>query len=103
MSFDEKTSEGEVTVSLSPEYDNKGLLRVGYAINTHTFDLSSVNLQEQVSLYIDGREIKPANSPSLEGHHNSGVLEFYVEKISLPFEIIIKDIPDVKLRKITWE
>ncbi|MBS3132823.1 hypothetical protein J4470_01680 [Candidatus Woesearchaeota archaeon] len=102
MAFEEKTSEGEVTVSLIPKH-YQGVLKVDYIINTHTADLSRINLQEQVSLNTNGKNIKPVNSPLLSGHHDSGTLEFNVEKISLPFEIIMKNIPDVKLRKIIWE
>jgi hypothetical protein len=102
MQFEEKISAGEVAIALTPEYSG-GILKVGYSINTHSVDLSRISLQEQVSLGMGGKEVKPSNSPLLSGHHNSGTLEFSVDNISLPFEIIIKDIPEVKLRKISWE
>lgn len=101
MSFEEKISNGEVTISLSPEYQ-KGVLKVAYSINTHTADLSGINLQEQISLNMDGKKINPSSPNSLSGHHNSGILEFNVNEIALPFEIIVKDVPDIQLRRFEW-
>src|SRR3989338_1172699 len=60
MAFEEKTSEGEVTVSLIPKH-YQGVLKVDYIINTHTADLSRITLKDQFFLNTKAKKKKPSN------------------------------------------
>ena len=44
----------------------------------------------------------PLNAPQLQGHHSSGELIFALNKEPKTFTIIIKDIPDIPVRRFTW-
>lgn len=103
LSLEEKLSSGSVNVGLLPESYGKGVLSVGYSFDTHSVELSAINLQAQVTLYMDGKEVKPSNSPSLSGHHAEGVLEFRVDEVVFPLRIVVLDVPDVAVREFVWD
>lgn len=98
----EKVSSGAVSVGLLPESYGNGLLSVGYTLDTHSVELSAINLHEQVTLYMDGKEVKPFNSPFLSGHHAEGVLEFRVDDVVFPLRIVVLDVPDAAVREFVW-
>ena len=77
--------------------------KVKYSLNTHTVDLSGINLQQQVVLQMGGKNISPSNAPVLEGHHVSGVLDFRIDGLVTPFSIVVTNVPDVEERVFEWE
>ncbi len=96
-----QTSEGEVTLELSPQWQDSVLV-VEIRANTHVVDLSSVNLGEQIRLIVDGTEVSPVDAGSLSGHHAQATVVFRLEKRPSNFTIEVRDIPDVPLRVLTW-
>ncbi len=99
--FASKTSDGEVSITLTPTYED-GTLVVQYALNTHSVDMSSFDLQQQVVLQSNGQTYYATNKPILSGHHNNGNLHFKISPLLTSFEIITTDIPDVKERRLSW-
>ena len=99
--FIKKTSSGEVTIDLTPSFDN-GKLYVNIDVNTHTLDLSAYNLKELAMLEFDNTKIKPVSAPKLTGHHNSGQLIFDAGKDLDRFKIKIAGIPDIQERVFEW-
>ena len=97
-----KTSEGEVTVDLTPKEFNGGKFYVDIGVNTHSVDLNGFDLKELVKLDINGEVIKPISAPELNGHHNSGTLVFEVEDKPKNFVIKIKGLPDTNERIFEW-
>ena len=98
-----KTSDGEVTIDLTPKKFENGKFYVEIDANTHTFNgLSDIDLGEVVTLEVDGDAINPSSAPAFGGHHNSGTLIFDVSYEPKEFTITIKDIPDVETRVFTW-
>lgn len=97
-----KTSEGEVTIEFTPIGYKNGIFTVAYAFNTHSVDMSTTDLQSQVALVMNGTLYAPLNKPVLSGHHNNGELEFNVPSQPETFEIIVKDVPDVAERRVSW-
>ena len=97
-----KTSEGEVTVDLTPKEFNGGKFYVDIGVNTHSVDLNGFDLKELVKLEINGEVIKPISAPELSGHHNSGTLIFKVEDKPKNFVIKIKGLPDTNERIFEW-
>ena len=97
-----KTSEGEVTVDLTPKEFNGGKFYVDIGVNTHSVDLNGFDLKELVKLDINGEVIKPISAPELSGHHNSGTLIFKVEDKPNNFVIKIKGLPDTNERIFEW-
>ena len=97
-----KTNEGIVTVELTPtKYDN-GLFIIEYSLNTHSVDMSIINLQSQTSLEFGGNQYTPVNNPALTGHHNSGELQFKIPSKPESFTITMRSIPDVEERVFSW-
>ena len=97
-----KTSEGEVTVDLTPKEFNGGKFYVDIGVNTHSVDLNGFDLKELVKLDVNGEVIKPISAPELNGHHNSGTLVFEVEDKPKNFVIKIKGLPDTNERIFEW-
>jgi hypothetical protein len=96
-----QASEGEVTLELSPRWQDSVLV-VEIRANTHSVDLSSVDLGEQTRLIVDGTEVNPVEAGSLSGHHAQATVVFRLEKRPSSFTIEVRDIPDVPLRVLTW-
>lgn len=99
--YSSKTSNGEVSITLTPRYENNGLI-VQYAFNTHSVDMGSFDLQQQVVLASNGQQYHPTNKPTLSGHHNNGNLLFLISPAPIDFEINVIDVPDVKERRLSW-
>ena len=97
-----KSSQGTVSIDLTPHKVSNGNLVVDIAVNTHSGDLSEFDLLQLVTLEFDGTTIKPKSAPQLQGHHSSGELVFDVKEDISNFKIIIKDIPDIEERVFEW-
>ena len=97
-----KTSDGEVTIDITPKSFKNGNMYFDVEFNTHTVDLSPFDLKKIAVLEADGKQIAPLSAPALSGHHNSGELVFNTGKELNRFKIRINGIPDVKERTLEW-
>lgn len=100
--FRSKLSQGEVSIELTPKTFENSIFTISYSLNTHSVDLSKINLQSQTTLYLGNIKYSPINNPQLSGHHNSGELKFNLPKTPTKFKIIIENIPDIKQRIFGW-
>ncbi|PIN77954.1 hypothetical protein COV14_04860 [Candidatus Woesearchaeota archaeon CG10_big_fil_rev_8_21_14_0_10_33_12] len=100
--FATKTSNGEVTIDLTPKGVISGNAVFSIDLNTHSIDMAQYDLKEITTLIINGQEYKPISAPALSGHHISGELVFAVDNLSESFTIIITGIPDVEEREFVW-
>ncbi len=100
--FQPKISEGEVTVELTPKIFENNIFTINYVLNTHSVDLSAINLRSQTTLYIENKKYNPINNPQLSGHHSSGELQFNLPQNPTKFKIIIENIQDIKQRIFEW-
>lgn len=96
-----QTSAGEVTLDVRPQWRD-GVLVVEISANTHSVDLTAVNLRDQVRLIVDETEVIPVEAGSLSGHHARATVQFRLEKRPERFAIRIRDVPDVPLRVLHW-
>lgn len=96
------TATGDVEISLQPTRDPDGKLRVALSANTHSIDLSAIDLQESVTLVHNGRRLPPISAPALSGHHARGDILFE-EGIDAPFTILIRNVPAIDERVYSWE
>ena len=99
------TNTGDVSVELTPYSLGGGQLKVKIAVNTHSVDISQIDLKQATLLEYNGKVVKPLSAPVLQGHHSNGELVFEVseaEKLN-SFVIKIKGIPQVQERAFTWQ
>jgi len=96
------TEEGDTAIELTPHEIESGRLSVDFSSNTHSVDLSDVNLKQAITLNFNGKEIKPITAPTLKGHHNSGTLVFPVDANLNTFSITITGIPKIQERIFEW-
>ena len=101
-SSETRTSQGEVTIDLTPVKFENGKMFFQIEFDTHTIDLSKYKLVELTLLQHDGKEARPVSAPELSGHHNSGMLVFDTGQELKNFKIIITGIPDVNERILEW-
>ena len=94
-------SSGEVTLALTPSWRD-GALLVDLRANTHSVDLSQINLGTQVRLLVGDTALAPTEAGSLDGHHATVQLVFPLAERPDVFTIEITDIPDVAQRTLTW-
>ena|SRR3989344_1327096 len=97
-----KTSQGEVTIELTPHKVQGRKFSVDITMDTHSVALDTLNLKELITLEYDGQTAQPASAPSFSGHHASGIIIFDVTKEPSTFTILIKSVPDVEVREIVW-
>ncbi len=100
--YAKQTSEGEVTLEVWPQWQD-GVLVVEVKANTHSVDLSGVNLMEQVRLTVNLTEVTPTRAGSLGGHHAVATLVFTLQERPESFTIRIRNVPDVPVRVLSWE
>ncbi len=101
--FESITSEGEVVIDLKPlgVRDSKYSFEIN--VNTHTVSLEQYDLMKLITLEFDSNKLNPSSAPKLNGHHNSGILAFDINKDIKVFKVVIKDIPDIKGRVFEWK
>lgn len=98
------TADGDVEIFLTPSQQGDQLI-VASTFNTHSVDLGQFNLREIISLNYDGKNILPAETFSLSGHHGSGQIIFKMEDIVdtlASFTITITGIPIIPERIYNW-
>jgi len=94
---------GNVQIDLTPAGFENGQLKVNFAINTHSVDLSRYDLTKITVLEYSGKKIMPLSAPELQGHHTSGTMVFNVGENIKKFKIIISGIPNVQERVFEWK
>ena len=99
--FVKQTSNGRVTLELSPQWRDTVLV-VQVRANTHAVELNTVNLSEQARLVVAGTEIAPLSAGRLSGHHAVAEVVFRLDTRPSRFTITIRDVPDVAVRTLTW-
>ena len=96
------TSEGEVTIDITPMEFDDGKFYFDINLNTHSVELSSYDLYQLIKIQVDEKNTAPSSAPKLSGHHNSGTLIFDVGIEPKSFRIIINNIPDIEERTFQW-
>ncbi len=99
--YAKQTSEGEVTLELEPRWQDS-MLVVHVTANTHSVNLSDIDLGELTRLIIAETRVAPDEAGPLSGHHATGRLVFRLVARPQSFAIEIRDVPDVPLRRLTW-
>ncbi len=97
-----KTSEGEVTIKLTPRKVQNGKLEVDITMDTHSVPLDTLDLKKLITLEYNSQTAQPTSAPSLSGHHASGTIIFDVAQELSTFTILIRGVPDVEVREVVW-
>ncbi|MEK6904403.1 MAG: hypothetical protein AABW87_02300 [Nanoarchaeota archaeon] len=101
-SYEQRTSNGAVSIDLTPLGLNGNNMEFKMGVNTHTVDLSNYDLTNLAVLVYDGNSVKPTSAPRLSGHHVSGVIAFPADRNIKNFKVVVKGIPDVNERVFEW-
>lgn len=94
-----QTSAGEVSFELTPRMDGRRLVVTVHS-DTHSGDLTEIDLAKVFTLEVDGKSLKPVETKPLAGHHSDGFVAFDVGSAPKTFSLTISGIrssPDVKL------
>ena len=96
------TDQGDVTIDITPKELINGKLNTEISINTHSVDISMINLKEEITLEYNGKAIKPISAPKITGHHTLGNIVFDVNEPINEFIIVITNIPKLQSRIYEW-
>ncbi|MGK7311413.1 MAG: hypothetical protein ACN0LA_04180 [Candidatus Longimicrobiales bacterium M2_2A_002] len=99
--YEARTSQGQVNLEAQPEWRD-GRMVVSLSANTHSVDLSTLDLTESVRLLVGGMEYSPIEAGSLSGHHARATLAFAVAVRPDTFKLRIRNVPDVPERLLEW-
>lgn len=99
--YEARTSEGQVSIEVQPEWRD-GRMVVSLSANTHSVDLSALDLTESVRLLAGGMEYSPVGSGALSGHHAKATLTFALAVRPDTFKLRIRNVPDVPERMLEW-
>lgn len=102
LAYQTKTSNGIVTIDITPKEYKDNKLYMDISINTHTVDLAQYDLKKLTTLYYLDKTIKLEQAPELKEHHSSGILIFNTEKEIKNFKVVITGIPDISERVFEW-
>ncbi|MBS3142607.1 hypothetical protein J4464_04435 [Candidatus Woesearchaeota archaeon] len=96
------TEQGDVSVELTPQGVRGGQFIFDLAVNTHSVDLTAVNLYAAATLEYNGKTVKPSRAPELQGHHASGTIAFPVSGSPSRFTVTIQGIANQNIRTYRW-
>lgn len=99
--YSSQISRGTVTLEVRPVWKD-GALEVHIAANTHSVDLSTLELKDLARLIVGETTVSPTAAGALSGHHAETRLLFPIEARPGSFAIEIRDVPDVPLRVMKW-
>lgn len=99
--YEARTSQGQVSLEAKPEWRD-GRMVVSLSANTHSVDLSTLDLTESVRLLVGGMEYAPVEAGALSGHHAKASLAFLVAIRPDTFKLRIRNVPDVSERVMEW-
>ncbi len=99
--YAKQTSKGEVTLDLEPRWQDSVLV-VEVTADTHSVDLTGIDLGESTRLIVADSSITPVEAGSLSGHHGSAELWFRIAERPDRFAIEIREVPDVPVRLLKW-
>lgn len=99
--YSSQTSRGTVTLEVRPAWKDGGL-EVHISANTHSVDLSTLDLKDLARLVVGDTALSPESAGALSGHHAETKLLFPLEERPESFAIEIRDVPDVPLRVLKW-
>ncbi|MFV1988497.1 MAG: hypothetical protein ACC682_14545 [Gemmatimonadota bacterium] len=96
-----QSSAGEVTLDVEPQWA-EGKLVLDLSANTHSVDLSGLDLTALIRLEVGEATLEPSEAGSLDGHHAKASVTFVLEAAPAQFSVVIRDVPDVPVRTLTW-
>lgn len=97
-----RTSKGEVTVEVRPRWSG-GAVVLEISADTHSVDLSTLDLADAVRLLVGGEEHAPSDATSLGGHHAVARVTFSsIPSLPSAFDVRIRGVPDVPERTLSW-
>ena len=96
-------STGNVEILAKPLGMVGGAFAFDVFFNTHSVDLSGVNLEDNILLIADGKAINPTTMPTASGHHTSGKLTFGMPNEPLAFTLVFTNIPSIQKRELEWK
>jgi len=96
-----QSSAGEVTLDVQPRWA-EGKLVLDLSANTHSVDLSGLDLTASIRLEVGEATITPSEAGSLDGHHARASVTFVLEAAPAQFSVVIRDVPDIPVRTLTW-
>ena len=99
--YETRTSSGDIAFRLTPRRSG-GRLILDIQADTHSGDLSELNLKDLVVLRADGRSYRPVESPSLTGHHAQGMVTFDVPGSSERLSITIAGVRGMSELTFDW-
>lgn len=88
----ERSNQGPVMFVLTPRDASGKRFRVDVQVNTHSGDLSQLDLMTATELRVDGKTLRPLEAPALRGHHARGRFEFALDRVPDAFEIVIRGV-----------
>ena len=96
------TDDGGVSVALTPRGIADGVLSFDISINTHSVDLSGVDLARAAVLEYGATAVAPIAAPVMRGHHVDGTLSFPVGRVPSSFTVRVAGIPKERERVYRW-
>lgn len=99
--YEAQVSKGEVELEARPEW-SEGRMMFDLSANTHTVDLGALDLTKAIRLVVGQQEYAPVQTGSLGGHHARTTVVFEVPQRPARFDLVVRDVPDVPLRRLTW-
>lgn len=99
--YEARVSPGEVTLEVRPAWEG-GTLAFAIAANTHSVDLSAIDLSEAARLVVGGDTLAPESAGSLRGHHARASVRFRMPSRPGEFTLELRGVPDAPVRRLAW-
>jgi YVTN family beta-propeller protein len=99
--YETRTSPGEVTMEVRPAW-GEGALAFAIVANTHSVDLSGIELADATRLIVADDTLAPDATGALRGHHARAAVRFRLPSRPERFSLEIRGVPDVPVRRLSW-
>lgn len=102
QAYETKSNEGEVSFELTPRATDDGRLVVDLRVDTHSGDLSDLDLKALFSLSAGDETHRPVTVTTLRGHHSEGSITFEVGRTPESFTIAIGPLRGMRQQRFVW-
>lgn len=101
-SWEPKSNQGDVSFQLTPRGIVGDRFVIDFRVDTHSGDLSEIDLKQAVTLQVGKERYFPTVATSLQGHHAQGSLQFSVIAVPERFAIVITGVRDMEDLRFEW-
>jgi hypothetical protein len=100
--YETRSSRGEIAFDLTPREPTDGRFTIEIRANTHSGDLTDLDLTKIVALEVGDKTYRPVSATTLSGHHSEGSVTFEIAHLPDRFAVTMTGVRKMGQLRFEW-